>query len=39
MRDAIPGAQIAVINGKGHEIYADQSEACAAALLRFVEVL
>jgi hypothetical protein len=36
MRDAIPGARIAVINGKGHEIYADEAEACAAALYKFI---
>jgi pimeloyl-ACP methyl ester carboxylesterase len=36
MRDAIPGARIAVIDGKGHEIYVDQAEACAAALLKFI---
>ena len=36
MRDAIPGARIAVIDGEGHEIYADRPEACAAAVLRFI---
>ncbi len=36
LRDAIPGALIAVINGKGHEIYADCAEACAAAVLQFI---
>ncbi len=39
MRDAIPGARIAVINGKGHEIYADRAEDCAAAVLEFIESL
>ena len=39
MRDAIPGARIAVINGKGHEIYADRAEECAAAVLGFIESL
>jgi pimeloyl-ACP methyl ester carboxylesterase len=39
MRDAIPSARIAVINGKGHEIYADRAEACAAAVLEFIESL
>ncbi len=36
MRDVIPNARIAVIDGKGHEIYADQPEACAAAVLKFI---
>jgi pimeloyl-ACP methyl ester carboxylesterase len=39
MRDAIPGARIAVIDGKGHEIYADRAEDCAAAVLRFIDSL
>jgi pimeloyl-ACP methyl ester carboxylesterase len=39
MRDAIPGARIAVINGKGHEIYADQAEACARAVREFIASL
>ena len=39
MRDQIPGASIAVIDGKGHEIYADRAEACAAAVLKFIESL
>jgi len=39
MRDAIPGARIAVINGKGHEIYADRAGDCAAAVLEFIESL
>lgn len=37
MRDAIRGARIAVIDGKGHEIYADRAETCAAAVLNFIE--
>jgi pimeloyl-ACP methyl ester carboxylesterase len=36
IRDGIPGARIAVIDGKGHEIYVDQAEACAAAVLKFI---
>jgi pimeloyl-ACP methyl ester carboxylesterase len=36
MRDAIPGARIAVIDGKGHEIYVDEAAACAAAVLKFI---
>src|SRR5262249_20158322 len=36
MRDMIPGARIAVIDGKGHEIYVDQAEACANAVLSFI---
>jgi pimeloyl-ACP methyl ester carboxylesterase len=39
IRDAIPGASIAVINGKGHEIYVDQAEACATAVLKFITSL
>jgi len=39
MRDAIPGARIAVIDGKGHEIYADRAEDCAAAVIGFIESL
>ena len=39
MRDAIPNARIAVIDGKGHEIYVDEAEACAGAILRFIEGL
>ena len=33
------GARIAVINGKGHEIYADRAEDCTAAVLEFIESL
>jgi pimeloyl-ACP methyl ester carboxylesterase len=36
MRDAIPGARIAVIDGKGHEIYVDEAAACADAVLKFI---
>jgi pimeloyl-ACP methyl ester carboxylesterase len=39
MRDTIPGARIAVIDGKGHEIYVDEPEACAAAVLKFIRSL
>jgi pimeloyl-ACP methyl ester carboxylesterase len=39
MRNAIPNARIAVIDGKGHEIYADEAEACAAAVVKFIESL
>jgi pimeloyl-ACP methyl ester carboxylesterase len=39
MRDAIPGARIAVIDGKGHEIYADRAEASTAAVLKFIASL
>jgi pimeloyl-ACP methyl ester carboxylesterase len=39
MRDAIPGARIAVIDGQGHEIYTDQPEACASAVLKFIAAL
>ncbi|HJU29567.1 MAG TPA: alpha/beta hydrolase, partial [Candidatus Binataceae bacterium] len=36
IRDTIPGAKIAVIEGRGHEIYADDPAACTAALLKFL---
>jgi pimeloyl-ACP methyl ester carboxylesterase len=39
IRDAIPGARIGVIDGKGHEIYVDQAEACATTVLRFINSL
>lgn len=39
MHDAIPGGRIAVINGKGHEIYTDEAAACSAAVLGFIESL
>jgi pimeloyl-ACP methyl ester carboxylesterase len=39
VRDTIPGARIAVIDGRGHEIYVDEPEACTAALLKFLRSL
>jgi hypothetical protein len=39
LRDTIPGAQIAVIDGRGHEIYVDEPEAGTAALLKFLRSL
>jgi pimeloyl-ACP methyl ester carboxylesterase len=39
IRDAIPGAHIAVIEGHGHEIYLDGAEHCIAALLSSVRSL
>ena len=39
VRDTIPGAQIAVIDGRGHEIYVDEPEACTTALLKFLRSL
>jgi pimeloyl-ACP methyl ester carboxylesterase len=39
VRDTIPGARIAVIDGRGHEIYIDEPEACTAALLKFLRSL
>ena len=36
IRDAIPGACIAVIEGRGHEIYLDNAEGCITALLSFL---
>ena len=39
MRDTIPGARIAVIDGKGHENLRRSAEACAAALLKFINSL
>ena len=36
IRDTIPGAKIAVIEGRGHEIYADDPAACTAALIKFL---
>jgi pimeloyl-ACP methyl ester carboxylesterase len=36
MRDAIRNARIAVIDGKGHEIYVDEAETCAEAVLKFI---
>jgi pimeloyl-ACP methyl ester carboxylesterase len=39
IRDKIPGARIAVIEGHGHEIYLDGAEDCIAALLKFIRSL
>ena len=39
IRDAIPGARIAVIAGRGHEIYVDDPDACISALLSFLRSL
>jgi pimeloyl-ACP methyl ester carboxylesterase len=39
VHDAIPGARIAVIEGRGHEIYVDEPEACTYALLKFLRAL
>ncbi|MGE0822850.1 MAG: alpha/beta fold hydrolase [Candidatus Binatia bacterium] len=39
VRDTIPGVQIAVIDGRGHEIYVDELEVCTAALLKFLRSL
>lgn len=39
VRDAIPGARIAVIEGRGHEIYVDEPEECIHALLKFLRSL
>jgi pimeloyl-ACP methyl ester carboxylesterase len=36
IRDSIPGARIAVIEGRSHEIYVDDPEACISALLKFL---
>ena len=37
--DTIPGAQMAVIDGRGHEIDVDEPEACTAALVKFLRSL
>jgi len=39
VRDTIPDARIAVIDGRGHEIDVDEPEACTAALLKFLRSL
>ena len=39
VHDTIPGAQIAVIDGRRHEIYVDEPEACTEALLKFLRLL
>ncbi len=36
MHDAIPGARIAVIDGERARNLLDQADACAAALLKFI---
>ncbi len=36
IRDSIPGARIAVVEGRGHEIYVDDPDACIAAILKFI---
>jgi pimeloyl-ACP methyl ester carboxylesterase len=36
IRDSIPGARIAVVEGRGHEIYVDEPEVCISALLKFL---
>ena len=39
VRDTIPGARLAVIEGPGHEIYVDEPEECLNALLKFLRSL
>ncbi|MGE0824708.1 MAG: alpha/beta fold hydrolase [Candidatus Binatia bacterium] len=39
IRDSIPGARIAVISGRGHEIYLDNAAGCIAALQTFLRSL
>jgi hypothetical protein len=39
VRDTIPGVRIAVIDGRGQEIYVDEPEACTAAPLNFLRSL
>jgi pimeloyl-ACP methyl ester carboxylesterase len=39
IRDSIPGARIAVVEGRGHEIYVDDPAACIAALVGFLATL
>jgi pimeloyl-ACP methyl ester carboxylesterase len=36
IRNLIPDARLAVIEGPGHEIYVDEPEQCISALLRFL---
>jgi pimeloyl-ACP methyl ester carboxylesterase len=36
IRDSIPGARIALVEGRSHEIYVDAPEACISALLKFL---
>jgi pimeloyl-ACP methyl ester carboxylesterase len=39
IRNSIPDARIAVVEGSGHEIYVDEPEQCISALLRFLQTL
>ena len=39
IRNSIPDARIAVVEGPGHEIYVDEPEQCISALLRFLRSL
>ena len=39
IRNSIPHARIAVVEGPGHEIYVDEPEQCISALLRFLRSL
>lgn len=39
IREGIPDARMAVIEGSGHEIYVDAAEECVAALLKFIRSL
>jgi pimeloyl-ACP methyl ester carboxylesterase len=39
IRNAIPGARMAVVEGPGHEIYVDEPEECISAFLKFVKTL
>jgi pimeloyl-ACP methyl ester carboxylesterase len=36
VHDTIPGARIAVIKGRGHEIYVNEPEACTDTPLKFL---
>ena len=39
IRDGIPGARMAVIEGSGHEIYVDAPQDCIDAMLKFIRSL
>ena len=39
IRDRIPGARIAVIEGSGHEIYVESPQECMDAVLKFIHSL
>lgn len=39
LRDSIPGARIAVVEGRGHEVYADDPETCTQAVIKFWRTL